>query len=151
MRAALNDRKIPAGLRRICLKAMAADPADRYASAEELQKALKRFANAPKLRALAAGAASLVLLGGLAYALAPTRTDAKLSQTPSVALHHALPDSLAGELIVRVWSKDEGGKRGLKVDEPGGFHFSQARWSGWKPGSTSGIIPTCSGSMGRGN
>jgi hypothetical protein len=117
--AALNDRKNPAGLRRICLKAMAADPADRYASAEELQKALQRFANAPKLRALAAGAASLVLLGGLAYALAPTRTDTKLSQTPSVAPHHALPDSLAGELIVRVWSKDEGGKRGLKVDEPG--------------------------------
>ena len=40
---ALNDRKVPAGLRRICLKAMAADPADRYSSAEAMSKALDSF------------------------------------------------------------------------------------------------------------
>jgi eukaryotic-like serine/threonine-protein kinase len=115
---ALNDRKIPAGLRRICLKAMAADAAQRYPSAEALQKALKRFVTRPKIVAVAVGVAGLALLGGLAYALAPPPPDRAHSQNPFVVIHQAAPapGSLAGELIVRVWSRDGGSKRGLKVD-----------------------------------
>ena len=110
-----------AGLRRICLKAMAAKPADRYPSAEALQKALDRFVLGPKVLAVAVGVAALALLGGVAYTRVPPRPDASHSQSPSVVIHRTspAPGSLTGELIVRVWSKDHGGKRGLKVDEPG--------------------------------
>ena len=50
-RKALDDPRVPRDLRGICLKAMAADPADRYPSAEALQKALNRFVDRPKIRA----------------------------------------------------------------------------------------------------
>lgn len=119
---ALFDRRIPAGLRRICLKAMAADPCDRYASAEALQKALHRFVIGPKVLAAAFGMAGLALLGGLAYALVPPRPDTSHSQSPSVVIHHTAPapGSLTGELTVRVWSTD-GDKRELKPGEPSGL------------------------------
>jgi hypothetical protein len=57
---ALDARAIPNELRRICLKAMCADPAGRYTSAEALQKALERFLAGPTI--LAAGAAGLALV-----------------------------------------------------------------------------------------
>jgi serine/threonine protein kinase len=116
---ALNDRKIPASMRRICLKAMAADPADRYPSADALKKALDRFAMGPKIRALAAGAAGLFLLAGSAYAWIQSRPVVSPTPIPAPVIHRESPASLGGELIVRVWSKEEGGKQGLKIDEPG--------------------------------
>jgi predicted Ser/Thr protein kinase len=64
-RETLNDRAIPRDLRRTCLKAMSADPAGRYPSAEALRKALLRFLAGPKIRAVAAGAAGLAVLGPL--------------------------------------------------------------------------------------
>ncbi len=120
-RKALDDPRIPRELRGICLKAMAADPADRYTSAEALQQALVRFMNRPKVRALAAGVVGSVLLGGLFYALIPPRQDLTQSQNQTIVIPHPTPApvSLTGELTVRVWSPKGGGKRGLKVDEPG--------------------------------
>ncbi len=41
-RAALGDAGVPRALRRICLRAMANDPAERYPSAEGFEKALRR-------------------------------------------------------------------------------------------------------------
>jgi eukaryotic-like serine/threonine-protein kinase len=117
---ALFDPKIPAGLRRICLKAMAAEPAMRYPSAEALQKALERFVMRPKVLAAAVGVAGLALVGGLAYALAPPQPDRSHSQSPLAVTHVTSPASLAGELIVRVWSTD-GYKRELKPGDPGGL------------------------------
>ena len=115
-RKALDDPKVPHDLRRICLKAMAADPADRYPSAEAFQKALNRFVAGPKIRALAAVAVGSVLLVGLVYALVPPRPDPSLSQSHIVVIPQPspAPGSLAGELIVRVWSKTEGVERGVE-------------------------------------
>jgi eukaryotic-like serine/threonine-protein kinase len=62
---ALFDRKIPAGLRRICLKAMAADPAGRYATAEEMGRALDRYCQSPFRRT----AFALTLILGALVAL----------------------------------------------------------------------------------
>jgi hypothetical protein len=120
-RKALDDPKIPRELRHICLKALAADPADRYPSAEALQKALKRSVARPKVLSALAGVCGLVLIGGLAYALVPPRPDLTHSQGLPVVIHHTAPNlgSLTGELTVRVWSKGDRGKRGLKVEEPG--------------------------------
>src|SRR5262249_12029267 len=48
---------VPGSLERICLKALAADPADRYASAAQLERALRRDLRRPfPLAALAGGA-----------------------------------------------------------------------------------------------
>jgi serine/threonine protein kinase len=62
MRAAGVSRR----LQRICLKAMAADPADRYATAEEFERALKWFIEAPRRMGIAAG---LLLALALSYAI----------------------------------------------------------------------------------
>ncbi len=128
---ALRDAKVPRRLERICLKAMAADPADRYATAEALQKALDRFVTRPRILALAGGVAGLALLGGLAYMTLSGRTDPVHSQNDPAVIQltpksdpvvippaSSAPAPLTGELTVRVWSKD-GRKDGLEVDKPG--------------------------------
>jgi eukaryotic-like serine/threonine-protein kinase len=122
-RKALYDRKIPRDLRGICVKAMAADPADRYPSAEALEKALIRFVNRPKILALAAGAVGLVLLGSLVYTLVTSGPDSTLSQGQTVIIHHTplAAGALAGELIVRVRSKTGNFERELKVGDPSGL------------------------------
>lgn len=59
---ALDQRDIPRGLAAICRRALAADPADRYATAEDLAVALERYANRGRTLALRAAALVLVLL-----------------------------------------------------------------------------------------
>jgi serine/threonine protein kinase len=122
---ALRAAKVPRLLEQICLKAMAADPAGRYATADALQRALKRYLAWPKMLAVAGTVCGVALLGGLVYAVAPPRLIVDISsehvkfQRGQVENHPTSPASLAGELTVRVWSKKDGGKRGLKIDEPG--------------------------------
>jgi predicted Ser/Thr protein kinase len=62
----LNPR-IPAALERICMKALAADPAQRHASAEHLQRALR--SNLARRRRVAGGLGVTVLLGAAVLAL----------------------------------------------------------------------------------
>jgi hypothetical protein len=73
-RKALDDPKIPRDLRRICLKALAADPAYRFASAAAFQKPLERYLQGPVVRAAIAGVAGLALLGVLVYQVVPRGT-----------------------------------------------------------------------------
>lgn len=95
---------VPRALEHICLKALAADPARRYATAADLQRALRRFL-ARRLR-WAGGAVAVVLLGvalgGYARIFRPAPRE--------------IP--LAGELVVRVWDH-HGHKPGLAVDQAG--------------------------------
>jgi serine/threonine protein kinase len=116
---ALRAAKVPRRLEQICLKAMAADPADRYPSAEALQKALNRYVIQPKALAVLAGVLGAVLLGGLLAVWTWYRPDSNSSPSQTVVIPRAVPVSLAGELTVRVWSEKDGNKRGLKIDEPG--------------------------------
>jgi len=115
---ALRAAQVPRRLERICLKAMAANPADRYATAEALANALASYLRRPLL----IGASALVLLVPAvalgAWSLWPP---AQRSPIPPLPIPQPAPASiaLAGELTVRVWSKKDGGKRGLKIDEPG--------------------------------
>jgi serine/threonine protein kinase len=59
---ALRAAKVPRRLERIVLKAMAADPAQRYASAAELGQALQRYRLRPIYLAAGVGLAALALL-----------------------------------------------------------------------------------------
>jgi hypothetical protein len=120
-RTALDAPKVPRDLPRICLKAMAADPVDRYPSAEAFQKALDRFVNRPKILALAAGVVGSVLLGGLVYALMPPRPDPTHSLSQSVVIQRISPGALTGELIVRVRSRMGNIERELKAGDPSGL------------------------------
>jgi eukaryotic-like serine/threonine-protein kinase len=114
---ALNDRKVPAGLRRICLKAMAADPSDRFSSADALTKALDSFI---RRRSVIAALALVVLVP--AVALGGWYSLPSPPPTPPVVIHPQPPPlALAGELIVRVRPKTDGGNRELKAGQPSGL------------------------------
>jgi len=63
---ALRAAAAPAGLERICRRAMQADPADRYASAAELADDLEAFVRRPKRLAITAAAAGCIFLAALA-------------------------------------------------------------------------------------
>ncbi|HEV3262881.1 MAG TPA: protein kinase [Gemmataceae bacterium] len=103
------NRAVPRPLERICLKALAADPERRYASASQLEAALRRYL---RRRRSAAALAGLVLLGGSAlglhFGLPPHADQTAPPEAPAV---------LSGDLIVRVWSPGVDGKRGLPVDD----------------------------------
>jgi serine/threonine protein kinase len=65
-RSALRAKGIPHRLERIVLKAMAAQPEERYASAAEMAGALDAFCQRPRRLALPAG---ILLLGALAFGI----------------------------------------------------------------------------------
>jgi hypothetical protein len=104
---ALKDCKVPAPLRRICLKSLAADPVERFNSAADLARSLKTFLRRRSLIAVAAFALVVPAAVLALWFLWPPPAPAPAA------------GALTGELIVRVWSPGEGGKRGLKIDEPG--------------------------------
>jgi Protein kinase domain/Domain of unknown function (DUF4384) len=122
--AALNDRKIPAGLRRICLRAMAADPADRYASADDLQKALRRYVVRPRVRGAVMGVIGIVLLAGAVYKLSK-RTDTRPVPPGSSAAGvprpypSAIPAPLRGRINLLVVKSKDGTRRRLRLENPG--------------------------------
>jgi hypothetical protein len=122
---ALRIAKVPRRLERICLKALAADPADRYASAEAFEKALKRYLVRPKVVGVLSGVCGLAVLGSLVIAQAWPRPNPVPSQA---AIPTAQPAPLAGELTLWVWSKDGGSKQGLKVDQPGALPLLPGEW-----------------------
>jgi eukaryotic-like serine/threonine-protein kinase len=117
----LRAATVPRRLERICLKALAADPADRYETAEAFEKALERYLIRQRVFGVQTAVCSLVLLGSLVFVSVSSRPASAPSQSPQVVIQNArpAPAALAGELILRVWSKGGGAKRGLKIDEPG--------------------------------
>ena len=56
------DRRVPRRLEAICLRAMARDPSDRYAGADELERALRRYLRRPFLIAAAVALAAALLV-----------------------------------------------------------------------------------------
>jgi eukaryotic-like serine/threonine-protein kinase len=112
---ALRLAKVPRRLERICLKALAADPADRYATADQMGRALKWSLDAPRRIGVAAG---LLLALAISYAIYQRPTSPRTvelgsnastpaptpSTTPSTSPAHPAP-----------WR----GEINLWVDEPG--------------------------------
>jgi hypothetical protein len=138
---ALRRAKVPRRLERICLKAMAAEPAGRYATAEALARALGSYLRRPlwiatlALAALAPAAAIGLWSGRPSSSPSPraaTIPQPAVAPTPPAGEPayenrgaettgaSAVPAGLlAGELTVWVWSRTNGAKVGLRVGEPG--------------------------------
>ncbi len=70
-RAALRAKKVPRGLERVVLKAMAAEPKDRFASANDMALALGAFLHRPRRLAIQAGALLLAALAMVAWSWWP--------------------------------------------------------------------------------
>ncbi len=103
-------RSISRSLERVCMKALAADPARRFTSAAEFQRALRRERRRPFRFVGAARFAAAVLGGLVAMAIPPRpRTDSPASPV----------QALSGELSVKVWSEVEVNRRGIDVAEQG--------------------------------
>jgi serine/threonine protein kinase len=127
-RRALDHPAVPRELRRICLQAMAADPADRFASAGAFQKALERYLRWPLMRAAMGGAAGLVLLGVLLYQFIPRGTTPPSSAPVSpqfIASNPGLPSvptaaqPIKGRVNLLVVKSKDGTRRRLRLDDPG--------------------------------
>ncbi len=127
---AMKIVKVPRRLERICLKALAADPADRYATAEEFGWALKRFLDAPRRIGVAAGLllAVTIAYGSLTHRSAPPHppvdsraTDLEASTTPrriepSTPDH---PDPLRGEINLWVNEPGNSSRHAVRLHQPG--------------------------------
>jgi predicted Ser/Thr protein kinase len=99
---ALRTAKVPRRLERICLKALAADPADRYVTAEEFERALNRFLRGPYI--LAAQAAGLLGLAALGvWAASGERS-------------RALPGGRSDAIETRI-SQDSASRGPLRIEE----------------------------------
>jgi hypothetical protein len=102
---------VPRSLERIVQRALAADPAQRYATAGEFRQALRRYRLRHRRRAaIGLGSVALLVLVILGLWLWPRPVPQPLITPPA---------PLSGELTVRVWSPAGGIKRGWKVDDPG--------------------------------
>src|SRR5262249_19585960 len=92
-------RSIPRSLGRIVMRALAADPAQRYTTAAEFRQALRRY----RLRHRRRAVVGLIALAELALIIPGIwpRPVPRPIVTP--------PAALSGELTVRVWSPGAGG------------------------------------------
>jgi serine/threonine protein kinase len=104
----LNPR-IPRALDRICRKALARDPGERYASAGQMETALRRYL---RRRMLAVILGVTVLLIAAVMALVSI-----LPKRPASSASPVIARRLKGDLLVRIWSLDPKDNRGLRVDE----------------------------------
>jgi len=89
-RAALRARKVPRALERIVLKAMSAEPKDRFASADDMAKALHAFLHRPRRIAIQAGALLLAALAMVAWSWWPRPVrengDGRVGPTPGLTV-----------------------------------------------------------------
>ncbi len=104
-RSALRRPGIPPRLASICLKAMSAEPADRYPTADALADQLRRFVAAPRrVRRLALGGAVLAAILVLAVGILRRATLPPPRPSPAVVEESSrpdAPDALAEALLGR--------------------------------------------------
>ena len=130
---ALRIAKVPRRLERICLKALAADPADRYATAEEFGRALKRFLDATPAgrrggRSPPGRRARLWVFHPSDRATADPPVDRRAPmpaassvspRRPSRPRPETHPAPLRGEITLWVDEPGNSRRRGLRLHQPG--------------------------------
>jgi serine/threonine protein kinase len=130
--AALRIARVPRRLERICLKALAADPSDRYVTAEQFGRALEGFLDRPRRVAIAAGLLlGLALAAGLIFRpLAPPKSshdgerDAAATSVSPPRPPGPRPDEPRSEPLhggITLWVNEPGNshRRGLRLHQPG--------------------------------
>ena len=90
---------------------------NRLASRAALKQASRRRLRRPRLVAGAAGVTAFILATVLALAFIPWQRQHTPGPPPPQSVVQPLGPSLAGELTVRVWTRGNSKKRGLKVGE----------------------------------
>ena len=106
-RAALDDPRLPSGLRMIALKAMATEPAERYRTAEEMAAVLEAFAQPRRPWLWLTGAAAVAALVVLAVWRpwhrdgAPMPPPSPIHPNPAPVVVETKPRPIS--LQVRVW------------------------------------------------
>jgi tRNA A-37 threonylcarbamoyl transferase component Bud32 len=116
----LNPR-IPRALERICLKALARDPAQRYASAAQFAAALRGFERRRWLSAGLGGVAALIVLTAILYHVIPWPASKVRSDGEAGAL--------TGDQVVRVWTpQGDRTKSGLRLTDPGALPVRNGEW-----------------------
>jgi hypothetical protein len=109
------NRSIPRPLESIVMRALAADPDQRYPSATALRLALRGYRQRHTRRALIA----LAVVPALALMLWNLRQlEPRPAPSNALPLAAPVPAALTGELVVRVWTPDGKGKQGWSVREP---------------------------------
>jgi hypothetical protein len=129
---ALRAARVPRRLERICLKALAADPDGRYATAEEMRRALERFLDRPRRVAIAAGLLLALALVSVYFVRPPTpphppvdsRSDAASASVSASHPSRRTPDEpRSGPLhgAITLWVDERGNtqRRGLRLHQPG--------------------------------
>ncbi len=125
---ALRAAKVPRRLERICLTAMAAEPAGRYPTAEAMQGALKRYLAWPKVQAMVGGVCGVALLGLLLYVVVPRPAKEMPNQfivpspgKPGMEDQHVIPTPagpLRGRIDLLVVKSKDGTRRRLRLADP---------------------------------
>jgi serine/threonine protein kinase len=125
---ALGAAKVPRELERVCLKAMSAEPADRYATAEAFQNALKRYLAAPKVRAMIAGVVGVALMAILGYRFVMPWIFRATPPEPTPTVHdrdpgrNPIPTAMArlkGRIDLLVVKSKDGKRVRLRLEDQG--------------------------------
>jgi serine/threonine protein kinase len=92
-RVALRGKKVPRALERIVVKAMAADPKNRFESAEDMAKALDGFIHRPRRLAIQAGALLLLAMAMVGWWLWPHQAGPSVAgaSAPNIAAPEPTP------------------------------------------------------------
>jgi serine/threonine protein kinase len=120
----INPR-VSRSLERICLKALARDPEHRYASAGQLERALRRNLRR-RLVAATTGLAGLLIAGTIVAPPVPRSSLGQGRLAPEAQQSHGASEvkaTLDGELTLRVWGPD---KHGLSLDQTGALPVRNA-------------------------
>jgi predicted Ser/Thr protein kinase len=133
-RTLLRTKGIPRRLERIVLKAMAADPADRYAPAGKMAAALNSFLRRPRRLAVQAAVLLLAALAAIGWAAWPRPTpgtappfqtsiavDPLRIESLQVVLHQQAPDDPAGAIGINVFAGrlDQDARVQARLNTPG--------------------------------
>jgi predicted Ser/Thr protein kinase len=122
--AAPRRARVPRRLERICLKAMAADPSDRYATAEDMGRALQRPSGAPRRIGVAAGLLMAVAVSYAIYRSPAWPRTSEPSSTAGTSLaatqpSATVPGPMHGAIDLWVDEPGNGDRRAIRLHQTG--------------------------------
>ena len=144
-RAALRAKKVPRGLERIVLKAMSAEPKDRFASADDMASALDGFLHRPRRLAIQAGALLLAALAMVVWSWWPREAPVSNANESRAFCRGPFLNRAAADRVAPGRAASPGRGRSLGNDRQSTCsRAGSPRMREFKPGSACRAIATCS-------